>query len=177
MPRVQHPDHDDHRTILRFLGLVLVLVGGVFTAIGLISFFSAFGGGGIPDKFWCAFVGLPMLGFGMMLLKAGYLGVMSRYVAGETAPVVADTADYVLQRTKGVLRVGAPSIDAELRSDAESALPRLSCPACQAPQRAGAKFCDRCGAEIASVRACGACHHENGAAARFCNRCGEKLGA
>lgn len=175
MPRVQHPDHDDHRLLLRFFGLVLVLVGGGFTVVGLISFFSAFEGGGWPEQFWCAFVGLPLLSFGTMLLKAGYLGAMSRYVAGETAPVVADTADYVLQRTRGVLRVGSPSTDAALRSDAENASPRLSCPACQAPQRAAAKFCDLCGAAMASERECPACHHENAAAARFCNHCGEKL--
>ncbi|MBK9385961.1 MAG: zinc ribbon domain-containing protein [Planctomycetes bacterium] len=171
MPRVQHPDHDDHRSILRFFGLILALVGGAFTGIGMLSFFSAFGGGGIPDKFWCAFVGLPLLGFGMMLLKAGYLGAMSRYVAGETAPVVADAADYLLRGAQGGVRDVAQAIGEGLRRP--EAKP---CPACGSPQRPDAKFCDACGKAIASALLCSSCRHENAAAARFCNRCGEKLG-
>lgn len=37
------PNHQEKRGALRFVGLVMVAAGGVFTAIGLISFFSAFG--------------------------------------------------------------------------------------------------------------------------------------
>ena len=66
-----NPQAHSQRTALRLLGGILVAVGGIFTLVGLTSFFSSFGSFESPDKFWCAFVGLPMLGFGVMLLKLG----------------------------------------------------------------------------------------------------------
>jgi hypothetical protein len=175
MRRVHHPDHDDHRSALRALGWLLTMIGGGFTAVGFFSFFAAFGGGGIPDKFWCAFVGLPLLGLGTMLLKAGYLGVMSRYVAGETAPVLADTADYVLGRTKRGVRRVTQAIAEGQSSAAAEALPTKECGVCRAPQRAEAKFCDACGAAMTSTLSCPSCRHENQPGARFCSGCGVAL--
>lgn len=175
MSRVQHPDHDDHRSALRVLGWLLTLAGAGFTAVGFLSFFAAFGGGGIPDKFWCAFVGMPLLGIGTMLLKAGYLGAMSRYVAGETAPVVADTADYVLGRSKRGVRRVTQAIAEGLGNTSTAAPPTQECGVCRAPQRAGAKFCDACGAAMASAPVCPSCRHENQPGARFCSGCGLAL--
>ncbi len=68
--------------------------------IGLASFFSSFGGFSTPRYFWCAFVGLPLLGIGGFLTKLGFLGTVARYVAGETAPVAKDVVNYMGEKTQ-----------------------------------------------------------------------------
>lgn len=72
--------------------MIFLPIGAVFTAVGFIDFFGAFAGGGFPTKFWCAFVGLPMLAFGTFCFKAGFLRTITGYVAEEAAPAIRDTA-------------------------------------------------------------------------------------
>ena len=48
-----------------------------------------------------------------------------------------------------------------------------SCPSCDAPNDAGARFCSRCGASLG--RPCPACGAESPPDARFCPACGEQL--
>lgn len=174
MRRLHHPAHSTHRSSLRFVGFVLVLVGGAFTAVGLLSFFGAMSGGGSPTLFWCAMVGLPMLGFGSMLLKMGYFGAMTRYVLSETAPVAADATNYVVENTKDSLRVAAQAIGEGLRGD-RAVLASEACPSCRAPQPSDANFCAACGAAMPRDRACGNCRQVNPPTARFCNGCGAGL--
>ena len=75
-----------------------------FALVGALDFFGAFGHGGMPEKFWCLFVGLPLLGIGMALLQAGFFGAAARYTAGEVAPVVGDSIEYLGARSSGVVR-------------------------------------------------------------------------
>jgi len=84
--------------------VIFLPVGAIFAGIGFIDFFGAFFGGGFPTKFWCAFVGLPMLAFGIFCFKVGFLRTISGYVAGETAPVVRDTVSYVADGLKPAMR-------------------------------------------------------------------------
>ena len=179
MRRLVHPHHSTHRGGLRALGAVLTGLGGILTAIGMISFFSAFGRGGAPELFWCVFLGLPLLGVGTMLLKLGYLGSVARYVAGETAPVAADTLDYVARASTDGLREVAGAIGAGLRGAPAGAAAATEatqpCRHCRAPQRPDANFCDRCGTAMTPVGVCARCHHQNDAAARFCRSCGAGL--
>lgn len=149
------PNHQQKQQGLRTLGGVLVAVGGILTAIGMISFFSAFGGFGMPRYFWCAFIGLPMLGIGGNLLRFGYLGTATRYVAGEVAPVVKDTIAY-------------------LRDD-DNAAKAPVCPHCQAANPADATFCSACGGDLRQARRCRACGEDNATDARFCHHCGKPL--
>ena len=46
----------------------------------------------------------------------------------------------------------------------------VTCGACQHANRAGARFCEQCGAPLA--RRCSSCGHTLGASARFCDQCG-----
>ena len=92
------------RSALRVLGFIILPVGAIFAGIGLIDFFSAFGSFHPPTKFWCAFVGLPLIGLGITCLKAGYLRTIGGYVAGETAPVAADTLKYVSEELRPTIR-------------------------------------------------------------------------
>ena len=92
------------RSALRIIGFIILPVGAIFAAIGLIDFFSAFGSFHPPTKFWCAFVGLPLIGLGITCLKAGYLRTIGGYVAGETAPVATETFKYVSEELRPSIR-------------------------------------------------------------------------
>ena len=83
------------RSLFRAGAVVFLPTGAIFAAVGLIDFFGAFSGHGFPTKFWCVFVGFPMLAFGTFCFKAGFLRRITGYVAGEAAPVVKDTIEYV----------------------------------------------------------------------------------
>jgi len=109
--------HASGRTVLRVLGFTFVLVGAVFALIGLVDFFSAFGSFHPPTLFWCAFVGLPLVAFGVMMLKAGYLGAMARYVADETVPVARDSAVDLAEGLRPTIR----GIASDLREDRQPA--------------------------------------------------------
>ena len=101
------PFHEENRPVrsgLRTLGFVLVPVGAIFAIVGFVDFFSAFGGLGFPTKFWCLFVGMPMVAVGIGCLKIGYLGPITKYVAGETVPVATESAKYVVEELRPSLR-------------------------------------------------------------------------
>jgi hypothetical protein len=87
---LKSPHHDTIRAMLRVAGPLLMLAGAGFMATALVSFFSAFGSFEPPRYFWCFFVGIPLLGIGGLLSKLGYMGAISRYIAGELAPVAKD---------------------------------------------------------------------------------------
>ena len=72
--------------------MIFLPTGAIFAAIGLIDFFA---GHGFPTKFWCVFIGFPMLALGTFCFNAGFLRRITGYVAGEVAPVVKDTVEYV----------------------------------------------------------------------------------
>lgn len=83
------------RNLFRVGAVVFLPTGAIFSAIGLIDFFGAFSGHGFPTKFWCVFVGFPMLGLGTFCFKAGFLRTIAGYVTGEASPVIKDTVEYV----------------------------------------------------------------------------------
>jgi hypothetical protein len=49
----------------------------------------------------------------------------------------------------------------------------VTCPRCQAPARDGAKFCEQCGARLATT--CPSCNAETATGSRFCGACGTPL--
>lgn len=165
-----NPAHTTQRATARTLGILLVVVGAIFSLIGFVDFFGAFGGNGIPTKFWCLFVGFPLLGIGSALLKVGYLGAMTRYVAGETAPVVKDTFDYLADGTAASVKKTARAVHDGLRDDPDAA---RHCAKCGDANAADARFCDACGASLALV--CAGCGEDNAGDARFCRHCGGAL--
>jgi ribosomal protein L40E len=140
------------RQALRIGGFVAVGLGVVLTAIAMISFFSAFGSFGAPTYFWLGFIGLPLIAIGSWILKAGYLGPASRYVAGEVTPTLRDTL--------GALGVG-PN--------------RLVCASCGGTNAPDAKFCDDCGRALG--RTCASCGTDNAGDATYCRSCGTELPA
>ena len=91
-------NNDNLRSILRIGGGALVLIGFIFTAIGLYSFFSSMGTMSPPKNVWCVFVGFPCIGFGMNMLRGGFLGIFARYTANEVSPPIVDVAGKISDR-------------------------------------------------------------------------------
>src|SRR5688572_21530385 len=128
MLRPDDPKHSETRKALRTLGIVLFLVGLVFTLIGVGNFFMAFGTFEPPRYFWCAFIGLPLLAFGKMLMAYGYFGAFTRYVANETAPVGKDTFNYLAEETRDGVRNLSGAVAEGLRGEPSQS--ELACPKC-----------------------------------------------
>jgi hypothetical protein len=124
---------DQYRTLFRILGAVL-LIGGAATCVwGFASFMGAddFPGASTVVAFLGGFL---VAGIGLMLLQWGFLGAATRYGAGETMPVVKDSATY-LSDGEGILGVG------------RTAGP--FCSKCGTRNDGAAKFCDSCGTALA----------------------------
>jgi len=129
------------RTAFRIAGIVLVPVGIALVAIGFASLFSTMNSDpfsdesfGPPKRFFFAFIGMPVLAVGGWCLQAGFFGAAARYAAGETMPVVKDSAAY-LTDGEGVLGVGR-TVDDE---------PSKFCSSCGNPAGVAARFCESCG--------------------------------
>jgi Double zinc ribbon len=171
------PNHQAKRSLLRMLAVVVVAAGGVFTVIGFASFFFAFSTHEFPKFFWCAFVGLPLLGFGMSLVRAAYVGAAARYLAGEIAPVGKDTFNYMADGTKQSVKTIATAVGEGLAAGAAGASKSapVHCSKCNQANDPAAQFCKSCGAPLAKTKPCPACHELNDADARFCDHCGHAL--
>lgn len=170
------PQHTERRNTLRVIGPVVVFVGLIFAVIGIGSFFSSFGSFEPPRYFWCAFVGLPLIGLGSMICKFAFLGAVSRYVASEVAPVGKDVVNYMAEGTKGAVRDVATAIGEGLRAGDRGMDAQIArCPKCAANNDAPASFCKVCGAQLAKTRRCSACGKVNASDARYCDHCGQTV--
>ena len=176
MPEPIDPHHNSARAVFRFLGPGIALVGLVFTIVGLGSFFSSLGTFEPPRYFWCAIVGLPLIGLGMAISKFAFLGAITRYMGNEIAPVGKDMANYMAAGTKGAVRDVASAVAEGLRAGASAGSdPAARCSACDANNEASAKYCKACGAPLATTKPCPSCGEANDPDARFCDNCGKAV--
>ena len=175
MDRQIDPRHDQIRPLLRVVGPLMMGVGGIFLAIGLISFFIAFGGGGFPRYFWCAFIGIPLLGIGSGITKFAYLGAVTRYISQEVAPVGKDTFNYMAHGTQEGVRAITSAISQGIASGVDDHRIKVHCPKCSALEDAEANFCSQCGAAMPKQKFCSDCGAANDPDANFCDACGKRL--
>jgi hypothetical protein len=171
-------NHGEARSALRTVGPIVAGVGGLLVLTGMISFFSAFGGFGPPKYFWCAFLGMPILGVGIVLTKLGYMGRIARYMANEVAPVGKDTFNYVARGTRGSVQDLAAAVGAGLREGRSASSPdatEIPCTKCGERNDPTANFCKSCGLPTKSEAVCSSCGDKNDADARFCDNCGKAL--
>ncbi len=123
------PPYEEHnrpiRSLLRTLGFILIPTGIIFALIGLVDFFSAFGGSNPPTKFWCVFVGLPLVGLGLACLKAGYIRTIGKYVAGESLPVVTESAKYAAKELQPVFKDYVKDLGGNQAADPTERMKRL----------------------------------------------------
>lgn len=117
---ISTPRQPTIRTLLRVVGPFAALTGLIFTVVGMVDFFSAFGGFQPPRLFWCCFVGMPLLFVGAVMSHFGYLSTILRYVAGESAPVTKDVANYMGEGiTPGVKAVTKAVVEGIAEGSAE----------------------------------------------------------
>lgn len=175
-------DHKQNRTIIRSIGAILTVVGGMMFLKGISFLFSLTTAGpmemamnGGTTFIWAVF-GLPLTGLGLQLLLVGYIGKIARYQANEMGPVGKDTLNYVARETKGSVQNLAEAIGAGLRGESPNA-ERMTrtCHRCGNNASSDDSFCDQCGASLAEQSACPACHAPHEADARFCSSCGNSL--
>ena len=140
--------HQTIRTLLRLLGPLVLLVGVVFVIAGIASFFSSFGSHEPPSNFWCAIVGIPLIGIGGGICHYAFIGAVARYVVNEIAPIAKDAVNYLGKGTQDgvthVIQAIAEGAAAARRPDGAPIL----CRACKASNEAHAKFCNRCGTAL-----------------------------
>ena len=134
------------RTVLRVVGAVLFL-GGLYLAItGGKAAFETTGDFQDPAGSDIAklVVGMFTTIFGLGMLNAGFLGAQSRYVAGETMPVVKDSAAY-LSDGRGIMDIGRTTSDQPVSAGAATG---PYCRSCGVRNDADARFCDGCGTSL-----------------------------
>lgn len=155
-------NHRKKKTILRTVGVVLVL-GGLAAAIyGFVDMGLAFSGNDFRvPKFWLFFIGFPAIAIGGFLLTASFQRAINRYVKDENAPVFNEMGQQIAP--------GLSSISEALHKGAEKNV----CISCGALVDKDAKFCDNCGAPMKKI--CPKCGTDNSATAKFCDNCGAPL--
>jgi hypothetical protein len=180
MGREIDPEHFDIRDALRVIGPLVVGVGLIFTIIGMGSFFSSFGGFEPPRYFWCAFIGLPLMGIGGSICKFAFMGAVTRYIADEVAPVGKDVVNYMADGTKDSVRDMAAAVGEGLSqsshtSDHDQDTAVVRCYKCNHNNDLEARFCKNCGAPLTKSKRCPFCNDSNDPDAKFCDNCGKAI--
>lgn len=138
------PGQQGARMTFRVVGPLLLVAALGLLAVGLQDLFSTGDSFEGPHRFWMVFVGILMLGPAGWCLQAGFLGAASRFVAGETTPVIKESAAY-LSDGWCILGVGRTVDDGDQASSATGPF----CSRCGVHNDADASFCDGCGAALA----------------------------
>ena len=154
--------HEKIKLTLKILGVSLLGIGAILTAIGFISFFSAMSSFGTPKYFWCAFLGLPLLAFGGAVTMMGFKSEVSRYMKNESVPVINEASEELSPAIRNVASTVKESLDTK----------QILC-SCGKENDANSKYCSACGKPLFTV--CPNCHKELEQDSAFCNACGQKL--
>jgi hypothetical protein len=168
------PGHAELRNTFRVVGPILLVIGGVFMAVGLVDFFGAFGGRHSPRFFWCLFLGMPFLFAGGVMMRFGYMGRIMRYMSQEIAPPAKDTFNYMADGTKDGIKTVAGAVAEGLRqgSTVAGSQAGVRCQHCNTMNSGDARFCIHCGQALIKSRMCPNCNELNDPHANFCANCG-----
>ena len=154
--------HERTKRILKIVGPIVAAAGLILAVVGFVSFFSSFGGDGMPSLFWCAFVGMPVFVIGLGLTFTAFRREIATYHKNESAPVINEFAEDI-----------KPAVQSVASAVRETAAQDAICPNCGEKNDADAKFCKNCGAALRKV--CPDCGEQNDADAKFCKSCGKSL--
>ena len=136
-PGPGYADQSSRRTVLRVTGVVLMGAAIVLLGIAVADFFAATSSadfGAEPTKFWMFFLALPFFAVGGICLQLGFAGAGARYLAGEYAPVLKESMDYLGVAGERPRRSGTGPY----------------CRSCGRQNDSDARFCDGCGSSMAT---------------------------
>lgn len=135
------------RTFFRIAGPLSMLVSVALVAVAVADLVAVAGSEDLaaePTRFWMFFLALPFFAGGGFMIQAGYAGVAARYAAGETMPVLKESAAY-LSDGRGVLGVGRT----EDRGVPNATATGPFCRQCGVRNDHDARYCDGCGQSLA----------------------------
>lgn len=112
--------HARTKLILKIIGPVIIAGGVVLAAIGFIDLFSH---NGMPGKFWCLMLGLPVIAIGGMITMFAFKKEITRYVKNESVDII-----------KFCKACGRPL--------------RKTCPDCGSTAETDSVFCGNCGKKL-----------------------------
>lgn len=168
--------HAAVRRSLRTIGPIVLGFGAVLALVGLVDFFRSFGGFEPPRYFWCAFVGLPIAMFGVVLTNIAYLGAITRYVTREGLPIQREAFNEMVETTSPAIEALARAVGQGISAGTDATRTSTrDCPGCHAANPLEARFCQQCGIAL-SAAACPRCAEPTAPGARFCSQCGSPLG-
>lgn len=154
--------HESIKNFLKAAGILTLGIGIVFLIIGAIDFFSAFGSFDMPSKFWCFFIGIPLLGIGGAMTSFGFRREMTRYMKNESMPVIKEASEEIKPAIMNI----TSAVKAGLKEN------QVLCK-CGKTNDKESKFCNSCGRALRKT--CPACKAALSADSRFCDNCGYKL--
>lgn len=161
--------HKTAKIVLRIIGFIILPIGLGLIIAGLISFFQGFSGNGMGSYFYLCFIGAPFIFVGGICLFLGYMRNIHSFTISQSAPVVKDVANYVIDGTSDTMIKNASKLFKEVKRNDEKPI----CSKCGAENEVGAKFCDKCGHELYKV--CKECGELNDDDSSFCRKCGKEL--
>ena len=134
-----YADQAGKRTLLRVVGVLSMGVALVLMGTAIADFVHSADSFEGPTKFWMFFLALPFFLVGGVGLQGGFMGAAARYSAGETMPVLKDSASY-LSNGQGLMGVG--------RTEPANTATGPFCSRCGVRNDAEATFCDSCGSPL-----------------------------
>ncbi len=137
---MKNMQHEQTKKKLKIIGFILLGSGSILTVIGFISFFSAFNGGGFPSLFWCAMIGLPLLGFGGMITSLAFRREIARYIKNESTPIINEASQDLAPAIKNVVSAVKQGLEEEKDKN--------FCTACGAKLDPLDRFCGQCGTKL-----------------------------
>ncbi len=176
MPQHIDPGHRERRLSLRVIGLMVLGIGLLFTAVGIGSFIAAFGSFDRPRYFWCALIGIPLVGVGAAICQFAFMGAVSRYMANEVTPVGKDVVNYMADGTRDAVRDVAAAVGEGISSSYTGPhVQVVRCHKCNENNEASANYCKSCGSSLGKSVVCSKCGERNDPDARFCDNCGQQM--
>ena len=135
------PAHQSKRNTFRTIGPIVLGIGVLSLIIGLADFISSMGTMRVPYFFFVGAFGALLIPIGLGLTSMGYMGAMTRYQAGEMAPVAKDTTNYMADGIRPAIKSVTSAV---VEGIVEAGKPQF-CTQCGVRNDADAKFCKACG--------------------------------
>ena len=135
--------HTQTRNSLRLFGILSIIVALICIITGFKdAFISPIGPFAINNssnpfgKFWLMFIGIPLLGVGIAMTKAGYIGKVAEYGAKEITPVAKDAWNYFNEKDDA----SPPA-----KSSGGNIVNAIQCNSCQHLNATTSVYCNQCG--------------------------------